>query len=268
MQKGDIAMKLEQFRLPDRLRTILRNTESTFVHAPYSGAYTFHIRSEHRACYLKILPTGHREPLAQYRDKLVWLKGRLPVPEALEYAADSRYEYLLISEISGRDATHELFRRNAEQTVSLLAEGLRAIHGVDIAHCPFDYSANNRLLLIERRLSEGLVDRNTVEERFGDTLERLYGRLQSDMAGLQETPVFSHGDYSVPNIVIDNGEINGFIDIADAGIADPYRDFAAAHRSIIRNFGERFLPLFYEKYGIKPDMQRLRLYDLIEHFAS
>ncbi|TNJ63522.1 aminoglycoside 3'-phosphotransferase [Paenibacillus hemerocallicola] len=260
-------MKLEQFRLPDRFQTILRNKESRFVHAPYSGAYTFHFRSKDRSCYLKILPTGHREPLVQYRDKLVWLKGRLPVPEALEYEADSEYEYLLMSEITGRDATDELFRRNAEHTVSLLAKGLRAIHSVDIAHCPFDYSVNNRLRLIESRLSEGLVDRGAVEERFGDTLERLHERLQSDMTGLQETPVFCHGDYSVPNIVIDNNEISGFIDIADAGVSDPYRDFAAAHRSIIRNFGERFIPLFYETYGIDPDMRRLRLYDLIEHFA-
>lgn len=260
-------MKLEQFRLPERFRTILRNTESRFVHAPYSGAYTFHFRSKDRACYLKILPTGHREPLAQYRDKLVWLKGRLPVPEALEYAADKEYEYLLMSEIPGLDAADELLRGNAEQTVSLLAEGLRAIHSVDIAHCPFDYSANNRLRLIERRMSEGRVDRSAVEERFGDTPERLLERLKSDMAGLRETPVLCHGDYSVPNIVIANNEISGFIDIADAGVSDPYRDFAAAHRSIIRNFGERFLPLFYEVYGIEPDMQRLRLYDLFEHFA-
>lgn len=216
---------------------------------------------------MKISPLGRSEPLCLYRDKLDWLKGKLPVPDVLFYGTDGEYEYLHMTEASGEDATHETFRQHPERTVKLLAQGLRRIHSLDIAGCPFDCSLDSRMRLIERRLSEGLVDRECVEDRFGDTMERLYASLLARVNELREVPVFCHGDYSVPNIVIHDDAIGGFIDLADAGVSDPYRDFAAAHRSIIRNFGGAYLPLFYEVYGIKPDWNKLRLYDLIEHFA-
>jgi len=51
-------------------------------------------------------------------------------------------------------------------------------------------------------------------------------------------------------------------------MADPYRDFATAQRSVIRNFGKEYVAVFYREYGIRPDQERLRLYDLLEHFAD
>lgn len=259
-------MKLEQMQLPPRLEELLRGTKHRFVHAPFSGAFTFHIRGAANA-YLKILPLGHQEPLMLYRDKLQWLSGRLPVPEVLLYETDERYEYLLMTEIAGSDATDEQFRSKAEQTVSLLAEGLRAIHHADARGCPFDCGASGRLRLIERRLSTGRIDRQKIEERFQDTPERLYERLCAELPDMAETSVLCHGDYCVPNVMIDSGRISGFIDLADAGLSDPYRDLAAAQRSIARNFGERHVALFYRKYGMEPDPVKLRLYDLMEHLA-
>ncbi|MEF3301727.1 aminoglycoside 3'-phosphotransferase [Paenibacillus sp. GYB003] len=260
-------MNLEQFPLPGRLRESIAFARHRLVDAPYSGAFTYHIQAERGASYLKILPIGRGEPLRPYRDKLDWLRGKLPVPAVLFYGADGDYEYLHMTESPGLDATHESFREDAGRTVSLLAHGLKRIHGVGIEHCPFDCSLAVQMRRIERRLSEGAVDRESVERRFGERMELLYEELCRGIAEYEERLVFCHGDYSVPNITIDGEAIGGFIDLADAGCSDPYRDFAAAHRSIVRNFGETYVPLFYAEYGIEPDEGKLRLYDLLEHFA-
>lgn len=258
----------ESFDLPESLRHMLQGMGWHQVHAPYSGAQTYRLTGgEPGTLYLKRQPVGRQEPLQLYRDKLDWLQGKLPAPQVLHYVREAGFEYLLMTEVPGRDAADESFRNEAERMVTLLAEGLKRIHALPIDGCPFDCSLEKRLAVIERRLDAGEVNREKLEARFGDSMERLYHQLRDRVGKISESPVFCHGDYSVPNVIVSEDGLGGFIDLGDAGLSDPYRDLAAIHRSIVRNFGERWLPHFYRVYGIDPDLERLRLYDLLEHFA-
>lgn len=55
----------------------------------------------------------------------------------------------------------------------------------------------------------------------------------------------------MPNILISNGGIRGFTDLGNCGIADRYYDLAVAEKSIIMNYGEAYMDLFYSCYGIE-----------------
>lgn len=88
-----------------------------------------------------------------------------------------------------------------------------------------------------------------------------------------ENLVFSHGDYCLPNIFINQNKVSGFIDLGRSGIADKYQDIALCYRSLKHNFEGRYggkiyedfnADILFDKLGIKPDWDRIRYYILLD----
>lgn len=66
-----------------------------------------------------------------------------------------------------------------------------------------------------------------------------------------------HGDYCLPNILVKNGKINGFVDLGSAGVGDPWRDYAWAIWSLEYNLGTKeYTPLLLEKLGIEFNQEK------------
>ena len=60
-----------------------------------------------------------------------------------------------------------------------------------------------------------------------------------------------HGDFCLPNILVKDGKISGFIDLGDAGIGDPWRDYAWCIWSLEYNLKtDAYTGLLLEKLGI------------------
>lgn len=225
-----------------------------------------HVSANNR--FLKRQPSRQRESLATEKEKLDWLKGKLPVPEVLGFDIEDGYEYLLTSEVEGRNAADPAICRDPKQFVTLLAQGLRSIHGVDIEQCPFDERLPVKLAEAGYRLRNRLVEEDDFDaERQGISADGLYMELIATQPCDEEDLVFTHGDYCMPNIVIKDEEISGFIDWGRAGISDRYQDLALAARSIVRNYGEPWVSVFYEAYGIDPiGESKVSFYQLLDEF--
>lgn len=91
------------------------------------------------------------------------------------------------------------------------------IHSVDIKNCPFDQRLSIKLKEAEYRMVNGLVD----EYDFDDIQQKkkavdLFQKLLTTKPA-NEDLVFTHGDYCLPNIIINNGDISGFIDWGRGG---------------------------------------------------
>jgi kanamycin kinase/aminoglycoside 3'-phosphotransferase-2 len=68
--------------------------------------------------------------------------------------------------------------------------------------------------------------------------------------------------------MLQDGKITGFLDLGSCGIADIYADLAIAERSVIWNYGEKYVDLFYKAYGVNsPDRKKVRFYQLLECFV-
>jgi aminoglycoside phosphotransferase len=84
---------------------------------------------------------------------------------------------------------------------------------------------------------------------------------------LEEDLVFTHGDYCLPNIIIDEElcEVVGFVDLGHAGIADRYHDVALCLRSIQYNIGEGYSQVLLNTYGLFTtcDANKFVFYDLL-----
>lgn len=205
-----------------------------------------------------------------------WLDGKIPTPKVLAYEKDDEYQYLLMSKVPGKMSCDKYYLEHPKELLTLLAEALKMLWRVDITDCPRNRDIDAELKEAKCRVENNLVDMNNVEPTtFGEdgfeNPQALLKWLEDNRPNYE--PVLSHGDFCLPNIFIENGQISGFIDLGDTGIGDKWRDIALCYRSLKHNFDgtfggkvfQDFTPdLLFEALGIAPDHDKLRYYILLD----
>ena len=95
-----------------------------------------------------------------------------------------------------------------------------------------------------------------------NTHKELYDYLLANQP--EEELVFSHGDYCLPNVIFNDENVMGFIDLGNGGIADKWEDIASCIRSLEFNLkSKEYTNLFFECLNIKPDYEKINYYSLI-----
>ena len=212
-------------------------------------------------------------PLFDEAERLGWMHAvGLSVPAVLQYHEWKNREYLLLSALSGVDASTPRPKEHHDAIVSVLAAGLRMLHATNISACPFDQTRRVRVAAAEANVRAGIVDESDFdEEHAGRSASDLYAELIAS-APATEDRVFTHGDYCLPNVLLlDDGKgsyrIGGFVDCGNAGIADRYQDLALCARSIAFNFGPELVPALFARYGLDTiDDSKLKYYQLLDEF--
>jgi aminoglycoside phosphotransferase len=74
--------------------------------------------------------------------------------------------------------------------------------------------------------------------------------------------VLIHGDYCLPNVLVEGGKLSSLIDVGRAGLGDPCDDLAAGLWTLNYNYGVGFAREFLDAYGAPPmtdaEIERLR----------
>ena len=223
---------------------------------------------------LKITPcSGEDEETVRI---MKWLEGKIPAPKVIAYEKDEEYQYLLMSRVTGQMACDEHFLEHPKELLDILAKALKLLWSVDISGCPRIRDIDADLSEARYRVENRLVDVDDAEpETFGPDgfkdPEELLDWLCANKPDCE--PVFSHGDFCLPNIFIKDGQISGFIDLGKTGAGDKWRDIALCYRSLKHNFdgtyGGKEYPDFdpdmlFDALGIKPDRDKLRYYILLD----
>ena len=238
-----------------------------------NGAVTF--LKTVRAAANEISWAGNlRGELSAEAKLLEWLDGRLPVPKALAFEEDVESASLLMSPIPGENIADLAERATPAQTeclIQLLAEGLQVIHSVDCLGCPQDVTIDSMVQHAIWITKHNLVDMDDLEDRWrrdsaSEILAELLARVPAVKDSAEES-VLIHGDYCLPNILVQNGKVSGFVDWGSGGIGDRYFDLALARRSIVRNWDEQWVQPFFDAYGLpEPDEERLDFFELVDKF--
>jgi aminoglycoside phosphotransferase len=103
-----------------------------------------------------------------------------------------------------------------------------------------------------------------VARRFGEILRELHATDSTGCPFGESKPghVLIHGDYCLPNVLVEQGRLTALVDLGKSGIGDPRDDFAAALWSLHYNFGHGFAREFLDAYGVTPmtdrDIERMR----------
>ena len=217
--------------------------------------------------YLKVSPAGDEHTLAAERDRMTWAGPRLPVPRVLDHGTDGTHQWLLTDGMDGRSAVEDDLCADPRRLVPLLGQGLRRFHSIAWKDCPFNGRLDSVLPVIRQRLSDGTSDPDWVFKRHGNiTAHAALDQLEQHPPS-HEDLVVCHGDYCVPNVLIQDWRLAGFVDLGAVAVADRWRDIAVALWSVTRNMGPGWEEQFLDAYGIKPNPEKaayyLLLYDML-----
>lgn len=253
---------MQIINFPKEIERYIRNKELKQETIGCSGSSVFSFTYKDKTLYLKMQKTN--EEFTHEQDIVRWLESRLPVPKIIVQCQENGYDYLLMTKVRGEMSCSSEYLKNPEELVRLLADGIKILQEVEISDCKFECTIDNKL-----RRAKKLVDNKEVcmvdwEERTPfNSPEELYEYLALNKP--KEELVFSHGDYCLPNIFLEGGEITGFIDLGRAGIADKWQDIALAIRSIEFNLkSDKYADLFFRCLGIEPDYEKIKYYILLD----
>jgi len=201
-------------------------------------------------------------------DRLRWLAGRLPVPDVLGWSFDegSGDAFLLTSALPGTIASSGEHLGDIEALIRSMAVGLRAMHELPVADCPFDARLAVRLDQAKARVQAGLVDEAAFDAPYRRySAQALFALLDPSHAAAHEDLVVVHGDYRLPNIALDRGTVVGYLDLARAGVADRYVDLAIAASDLAHHVSPHALGPFFDAYGIEfPDVAKVDFYVMLD----
>jgi len=244
--------------MPASLRAAVaayQSTQWTRDSVGESDAAVYRLRGKGGApdLYLKHGRGSAAADLADELARLRWLAPYLPVPAVVQFArvADPEQAWLLLTALPGTTASAVLEANPAlgRVVVDALAAFLRRLHALPVSDCPFDAGHAVRLAQARQRIDAGLVDADDFDAgRQGWTAEQVWTALQ-DCQPLVPDLVVTHGDFSLENIVMQEGAVVACIDVGRAGVADRYQDLAIAWRAL----GELDAALqqrFVEQYGL------------------
>ncbi len=192
--------------------------------------------------------------------------GTASRPQVKMFVDDSGCDYLLLSAIPGTVASDDAYKTNMPKLIEQLSTELRMIHELPIDRCPFDATLPTKIELAKVKVADGLVNENDFDQScLGRTAADLFDELLEAVPD-DEDLVFTHGDYCLPNILLQDWRLSGFIDWGQAGVADRYQDIALMARSVESNFGYQWVSVLFEACGIKPDHAKVRFYTLLDEF--
>ena len=207
---------------------------------------------------------------------LMWLNGKMTVPNIIEHIRENGYSYLLMNKCTGKMACDPEYMKQPKRQVELLAETMHHLWSIPINDCPCQFFLDKRLEMAKDNIINNRVDINDTEPNtfgpngFRDPDALLYW-LQENKP--DEEPAICHGDFCLPNIFLSESGLTGMIDLGRAGAADPWLDIALCCRSLEHNYngvydGNRYegyhRQMLFDALGIQPDLERIRYYILLD----
>jgi len=170
--------------------------------------------------YLKKAPKG---TLAREAELTRYFHSKGLGTEVLDYRSEDA-DWFLTARMTGEDCTHERYLANPLRLSALLGEELRRLHEVDFAGCPVpDRNASYLALAFENERT-GNYDRSHFPDSFGyRSAEEAKRVLLAGMGGFRRE-VLLHGDYCLPNVMLSDWRLSGFIDLGNGGVGDRHID--------------------------------------------
>lgn len=169
--------------------------------------------------------------------------------KVLDYQSEAQ-DWLLTARIAGEDCTHATYLADPKRLCDLLATRLRALHEMPCDDCPVQDRMTGYFKTAEENHQKGLFDPTYLPERLrGLSADEAFALLQSGKDALH-CDTLLHGDYCLPNILLDGWDFSGFIDLGNGGVGDRHVDlFWGAWTLSFNLHTDAYRNRFFDVYG-------------------
>ena len=257
MQK--IPTYIDPGLFPESLREFLADTP-VFDSSCSPDARVYYLHKD-GGYYLKTAPRGTLDTEATMT-RFFHRKGLSAKVIAFE---STEQDYLLTCAVSGADCLDRQYLDDPKRLSETLGILLRQLHETEYSGCPITNRTDIYLDLAAQncRYDPSLFLGNSPfsgEEQARQVLQQYSGLLKQD--------TLLHGDYCLPNVMLQNWNFSGFIDVGNGGIGDRHIDLFWGAWSLAFNLKtDTWCNRFWDAYGRgKIDPALLRVIAACESF--
>lgn len=232
MKRTEIFLDIE--KVPSAIGQFLKGA-ALYDSSCSEQAQTLFVKGDEPA-FLKITKAGSLE--REYQMTRFLHKHKV-APEAIAYVPGSDHDYLLLEAVAGEDGTSSFHKESPAALAAAFGKHLRVLHSIPAAGCPYP----DRTAEMLRELSDK-------------------GIHLDDASYSPVDNVIIHGDYCLPNVIMDRFAFKGFIDTGHGGVGDRHYDLYWGLWTLEYNFKtDRYHEQFLDAYGREDiDMEGLRYF--------
>ncbi len=190
-------------------------------------------------------------------------------PEVVCYYR-ARHDWLLTCALPGKNASHPMYLEHPARLCDTLALELRALHEADVSGCPVTDRTADYLAAAQANAHAGKFCPFPLPDSFARLSAPQAKALLAQGAAALQSRVLLHGDYCLPNVILDNWALSGFVDLGCGGVGDRHIDLFWGVWSLWFNLKtNRYCSRFLDAYGRdRADEDVLQLIAAAEAFAA
>ena len=175
-------------------------------------------------------------------------------PEVLVFESLEN-DWMLTTCVKGEDCTDSIYLSDPKRLSETIGILLRQLHETDFTGCPIANRTQDYLTTVEKNYHLGQYDLSYFPSPI--SADEAWKIAQENGKYLQ-TDTLLHGDYCLPNIMLDNWNFSSFIDLGCGGVGDRHIDLFWGIWTLQFNLKtDKFTNRFLDAYGqdkVNPDI--------------
>ena len=207
--------------------------------------------------YLKIAPQG---TLKKEADMTTYFYEHQLGPEVFFYLCHDK-DWLLTRAAQGETCLEQRYLDDPKRLCDVTATLLRRLHELSYEECPIQNRTADYLATLDRNIHTVSDFHTTLPPAWGITSLEEAWKIALAGQHLLKADTLIHGDYCLPNILLDRWHFDAFIDVGNGGVGDKHIDLFWGIWSLGFNtktwgYTDRFLDV-YGREDVDEEMLRI-----------
>ena len=140
--------------------------------------------------------------------------------EVLHYSTFEGSDVFMTARLAGEDCTHEEYLSDPKRLCEIIATELRRLHETDYKNCPVMNRTADYIRTVDDNYHAGICDLSYSNCKSKDEAYRTFCEYKNAL----KCDTLLHGDYCLPNIILKDWNLSGFIDLGAGGVGDRHID--------------------------------------------